>query len=215
MDPPFCSACSACSTCPRSQRAQHDRRRMYEFLMRLRPEFEPMCAQLVSRSPPPTTVEVLTELQAEETRLRSLSERPSVVVLVAPTAAPTSASTPATSAAASPSPSVSTTAPAPAYTPRDIKCTRSNRWGHSHEECKAQLKNRQTRGGGPSRGGPQRRGPSGDSSQGEGPQATLPKEAAHYHRVRLLSLSPFFSASLISPRRDLLASLSRLQFFGS
>uniref|UniRef100_A0A0A9H4X0 Uncharacterized protein n=1 Tax=Arundo donax TaxID=35708 RepID=A0A0A9H4X0_ARUDO len=198
MDPPLCSACSTCSTCPRSHRTQRDRRRMYDFLMCLRPEFEPVRAQLVSRSPPPTTVEVFTALC-------SLSEQLSVAVLAAPIAAPTLAFTPVTSAATSPSSSASTAAPTPAYTPKDTKCTRYNRWGHSHEKCRAWLKNRQARGGGPSRG----------VLKEAGPQATLPKGAAHYHRVRLLSLSPFFSASLTSPRRDLLASLSLLQVFGS
>jgi hypothetical protein len=54
--------------------------RVYEFLSRLRKEFEPRRAQLLARGRVPLS-EVLSELRAEETRLRGagLLEVPSVL----------------------------------------------------------------------------------------------------------------------------------------
>jgi hypothetical protein len=53
---------------------------VYEFLSRLRKEFEPRCAQLLARGRVPIS-EVLSELRAEETRLRGAGflEVPSVL----------------------------------------------------------------------------------------------------------------------------------------
>lgn len=59
------------STCSCS--IQRDRQYLYYFLMRLRPEFEALRAQLLHRSPLPSLDDALTELIAEETRLRALS----------------------------------------------------------------------------------------------------------------------------------------------
>ena len=47
---------------------------MYEFLMRLRPEFETVRAQLMHRVPPPPLSDILSLVIAEETCLRSLSD---------------------------------------------------------------------------------------------------------------------------------------------
>jgi hypothetical protein len=60
--------------------------RVYEFLSRLRPEFEPRRAQLIGRGRIPLSV-VLSELRAEETHLRGagLLGVPSVLAARAPT----------------------------------------------------------------------------------------------------------------------------------
>ena len=47
---------------------------MYEFLMRLRPEFEAVRAQLLHRVPPPSLSDTLALVIVEETRLRSLAD---------------------------------------------------------------------------------------------------------------------------------------------
>ena len=52
---------------------------MYQFVMGLRSEYEPVRAQLLNRSPTPSLSEVLSSLTAEEARLRSLSSAPSVL----------------------------------------------------------------------------------------------------------------------------------------
>jgi hypothetical protein len=56
--------------------------RVYEFLSRLRPEFEPRCAQLIARGRVPLSV-VLSKLHAEETCLRGASLLGVCIVLVA------------------------------------------------------------------------------------------------------------------------------------
>jgi hypothetical protein len=60
--------------------------RVYEFLSRLRPEFEPSRAQLIARGRIPLSV-VLSELRVEETRLRGagLLDVPFVLATRAPT----------------------------------------------------------------------------------------------------------------------------------
>lgn len=50
-----------------------DRQRLYPLLMRLRPEFEPLREQLLHRDPVPRLDTALSELIAEETRLRTLA----------------------------------------------------------------------------------------------------------------------------------------------
>ena len=57
---------------------------MYEFLMRLRPEFETVRAQLMHRVPPPPLSDTLSLVIAEETRLRSLSDSPSHLATTGP-----------------------------------------------------------------------------------------------------------------------------------
>jgi hypothetical protein len=63
--------------------------RIYEFLSRLRKEFEPRRAQLLARGPVPIS-EVLSELRAEETRLRGAGflEVPFVLAARGPPSSP-------------------------------------------------------------------------------------------------------------------------------
>jgi hypothetical protein len=73
---------TVCGTCPccRTVRSDMEFQRVYEFLSRLRKEFEPCRAQLLARGRVLLS-EVLSELRAEETRLRGvcLLEVPSVL----------------------------------------------------------------------------------------------------------------------------------------
>jgi hypothetical protein len=75
-------------TCPCSRTVRYDLefQRVYEFLSRLRPEFEPRRAQLIDRGHVPLSV-VLSKLRAEETRLcgAGLLGIPSVLVARVPT----------------------------------------------------------------------------------------------------------------------------------
>jgi hypothetical protein len=82
------SLCTAvCATCPccLTVRADLEFQRVYEFLSQLRKEFEPRRAQLLARGRVPLS-EVLSELRAEETRLRGvgLLEVPSVLAARGP-----------------------------------------------------------------------------------------------------------------------------------
>ena len=53
---------------------ERDYLRMYEFLMRLRPEFESVRAQLMHQTAPPSLCNSLAVVIAEETRLHSLED---------------------------------------------------------------------------------------------------------------------------------------------
>jgi hypothetical protein len=64
------AVCGACPYC-RTVRSDLEFQRVYEFLSRLRPEFELRHAQLIARGRVPLSM-VLFELHAEETRLRGV-----------------------------------------------------------------------------------------------------------------------------------------------
>ena len=63
----FCGG-GTCRCCDR-HRDQRDTLRLHEFLSRLRPEFEIVWAQLLTRRPRPSLLEAMPELRAKETRL--------------------------------------------------------------------------------------------------------------------------------------------------
>ena len=92
---------AGCRTCPCCQAVQADLEfhRVYEFLSRLRKEFEPRRAQLLARGRI-SLMEALSEIRAEETRLRGagLLEVPSVLAARVP-AMPLSTPTPSRSSA--------------------------------------------------------------------------------------------------------------------
>ena len=52
---------------------QRDRRNLFHFSMRLRPEFEALHESILHRSPLPNITDVVCEFIAEEMRLRLLS----------------------------------------------------------------------------------------------------------------------------------------------
>ena len=66
---------------------------MYQFVMGLRSEFEPVRVQLLNTSPTPSISDVLASLTAEEARLRSLSPAPPVIAPYSVLAAAEKAST--------------------------------------------------------------------------------------------------------------------------
>ena len=64
----FCAS-GTCQCCDR-HRSQRETLRLHEFLSRLRPEFEVVRSQLLTRRPRPPLDEAMPELRAEESRLR-------------------------------------------------------------------------------------------------------------------------------------------------
>jgi hypothetical protein len=78
------AGCGGCQCC-QAVRADLEFHRVYEFLSRLRKEFEPRRAQLFARGRV-SLLEALSEIRAEETRLRGvgLLEVPSVLAARAP-----------------------------------------------------------------------------------------------------------------------------------
>ena len=63
-------ASGSCTCCDR-HRGQRETLRLHEFLSRLRPEFEVVRSQLLTRRPRPPLDEAMPELRAEECRLRA------------------------------------------------------------------------------------------------------------------------------------------------
>lgn len=63
--------CRECACCMK-HRQHNEIRRLYEFLVRLRAEFEPTKARLLSRSPLPDMIDAFNVLRDEEIRLRSM-----------------------------------------------------------------------------------------------------------------------------------------------
>ena len=84
MTPSYCLSCSHCVAIAQYR----DAVRVYEFLMRLRPEFEAVRSQFLHRPTPSTLRDTLSSIIAEETRLRTMEgtqhSASSHVVLVAP-----------------------------------------------------------------------------------------------------------------------------------
>jgi len=84
MVPASTAACEGCS----KKTKFIEQFLMYQFVMGLRSEFEPVRAQLLNQTVSPSMSDVLASLTAEETRLRSLSPARSVLaphsVLAAP-----------------------------------------------------------------------------------------------------------------------------------
>ncbi|XP_020107831.1 uncharacterized protein LOC109723762 isoform X2 [Ananas comosus] len=124
MDESLCQTCLAC-TCATKQTQIRDQQRLFQFIMRLRPEFEALRGQLLHRSPLPTIDAALAELIAEETRLRVLhSSSPSTpTVLAAPNQVP-------------PEPLSSTNSFVPRKNKRNIQCKYCQLWGHHIQDCR-------------------------------------------------------------------------------
>ncbi|KAF2944957.1 hypothetical protein DAI22_02g181700 [Oryza sativa Japonica Group] len=68
LGPTICHTCQCCQR----QRSHMDLRRIYDFLTRLRSEYESTRAQLLARHPRVTIMEALTEIRSEDIRLREL-----------------------------------------------------------------------------------------------------------------------------------------------
>ena len=131
------------SPCCLTVRADLEFQRVFEFLSRLRMEFEPRRAQLLARGRVPLS-EVLAELRAEETRLRGagLLEVPSVLAARGPPV-PSSRGLPVPSASLrSPVPPILSTPPAQGQSqpqqpraPPHPPCAYCGRSGHDVSSC--------------------------------------------------------------------------------
>ncbi|XP_020102601.1 uncharacterized protein LOC109720129 [Ananas comosus] len=134
MDEPLCRTCSACQ-CTVKQKQVRDQQRLFQFLMRLRPEFEALRGQLLHRTPFPTIDVALAELIAEETRLRVLSSSSSAMPNVLAAHGP---------ASPPPVPAPTYHQPPSSYIPnpgtrkdkRSIQCRYCHLWGHSIQDCR-------------------------------------------------------------------------------
>jgi hypothetical protein len=69
---------TTCQSC-RDQTAALELHRTYDFLTRLRDEFEPLCAQLLARRPYVSLMDALIEVYNEEIRLRDASHDTSLL----------------------------------------------------------------------------------------------------------------------------------------
>src|SRR4051812_1476189 len=103
---------------------QRDRRNLFHFAMRLRPEFEALCGSLLHRSPLPSIMDAVCEFIAEEMRLRLLSSTQSLA--------------PVTSALAAShaSPQTSTVRGPPKVNPK-VTCFYCKKPGHVVSACRA------------------------------------------------------------------------------
>ena len=156
--------CRTCPCCVRL-RAHQETHRLYDFLTRLRPEFEPVRAQLLTRHPRPSLVEALTSVRAEETRHRGVAQMQSVLSASAPAPSPFSS---ASTVIPPPAPLVVATSTA------GLHCTYYQRDGHRYQDCYKRRRDQSRRGGRPPKGsrrpshsgaGPSRQGSSGDATQ--------------------------------------------------
>ncbi|XP_048574741.1 uncharacterized protein LOC125555983 [Triticum urartu] len=122
---------AGCRTCPCCQAVQANLEfhRVYEFLSRLRKEFEPQRAQLFARGRI-SLMEALSEIRAEETRLRGagLLEVPSVLATRAPTPPAPSTTSRSSAPPLLPTPSGGSGRPRP-------HCAYCNNDGHLESQC--------------------------------------------------------------------------------
>ena len=124
----FCGG-GTCRCCDR-HREQRDTLRLHEFLSRLRPEFETVRAQLLTRRPRPSLAEAMPELRAEETRLRTggVSHpqlQPAVLVATPP---PVSLPSPQSAVVAG--------------VPSGVRCDYCKIYGHEEKDCRKKQRNR-------------------------------------------------------------------------
>ena len=134
-----CGTCACCQTV----RSDLEFQRVYEFLSRLRGEFEPRCAQLFARGRVPIS-EVLAELRAEETRLRGAGLLQVPSVFAARTAAPPVISR-SNAPPLLPTPSSEGRSHEGRSRPR-THCSYCNRDGHPESDCfkkKRDMRNRE------------------------------------------------------------------------
>ncbi|CAD6267991.1 unnamed protein product [Miscanthus lutarioriparius] len=101
MVPKPSSLCKDCITSWTSKDKYDQENTMFDFVMGLLSEFEPICVQLLGRPTLPTLAETLSALIAEETRLRTIAANLPVsqhsVLAIAPLSIQAAASAPATS----------------------------------------------------------------------------------------------------------------------
>uniref|UniRef100_A0A0A8YRY0 CCHC-type domain-containing protein n=1 Tax=Arundo donax TaxID=35708 RepID=A0A0A8YRY0_ARUDO len=146
---PLPDAYRVCACC--AKRRQHnDKRCLYEFLICLRPEFEPAKVRLLSRRPPSKVIEALNDLRIEEIWLQSMSKKPLSGILAAPAAAHVVPDASRSFQAAQAAPSAVTLFTA------DVRCNNCGNFGYTYQNCVTRKKNNH-------RGGHSKRRSSGSS----------------------------------------------------
>ncbi len=128
MGPNICRNCQCCQR----QRSHIDLCRIYDFLTRLRSEYESIRAQLLARHPRVTLMEALTEIRYEEICLREagILSRPSSVLAVR-----TTASLSSSSAAQSFTSPAHTSSLVVSSSSGHLHCTYCDRDGHVESFC--------------------------------------------------------------------------------
>jgi hypothetical protein len=123
------------ATCPscRDQTTALELRRTYDFLTRLRDEFEPLSAQLLARRPYVSLMDALAEVRNEELRLRDAGLLQSATVLSARSSASCSSS--ARPAASVPLASPPLVPPAACSESGGLHCAHCGRDGHVETFC--------------------------------------------------------------------------------
>ncbi|KAH7690242.1 Zinc finger CCHC-type protein [Dioscorea alata] len=142
---PTCAQCLAIAQ-------DRDHLRIYEFLMRLRPEFEAVRAQLLHRVTPPSASDTLAYVLAEETRLQSLDVVPPPAAPYPILAAPQQLSAPSTAPLLS---SQGLSAPVHPFSQspgqgssvphrRSVRCHYCHALGHVRTDCRKLQRAQQT-----------------------------------------------------------------------
>jgi hypothetical protein len=137
-----------CTSC-RGQKDALELRRTYDFLTRLRDEFEPLRAQLLARHPCVSLMDALASVRNEETRLRVAGLLQSSSVLAAPSSS-------SRTTAASPTPPSSVAPPSAPGGRGGLHCDYYDKDGHVEAYCyrkkKAQDRRSSQGAGGSSQG---------------------------------------------------------------
>ncbi|XP_062232511.1 uncharacterized protein LOC133929743 [Phragmites australis] len=143
---------ATCESC-RGQKNALLVRRTYDFLTRLRAEFEPLRAQLLARQPCVSLMDALAAIRNEETRLRNagLLQSPSALAVHSPPPPP------ATPSSVAPSSRVGGSG--------GLHCKYCDKDGHVEDYCYRKKKAQGRRGGRTSQGGSSARSPSTGGSQ--------------------------------------------------
>ena len=162
---------STCQSC-QSQKTFLELRRTYDFLTRLRDEFEPRRAQLLARHPCVSLMEALAEVRSEETRLHAAGLLQYSSVL----AARSSPSAPRSSSSSAATPPVVPSSVAPLSGSRTggsvLECSHCGKEGHVEAYCYRKRKDQRARSrrfsqgaGSPNTGGSQRSSTGSDTQE--------------------------------------------------
>ncbi|XP_056174184.1 uncharacterized protein LOC130140020 [Syzygium oleosum] len=118
-------SCLNYTRCPSTRLQTQDRHRLHSFLMKLGSPYEGVRSQLLHRSPRPSLLDAVKELQSEETRLGLLSS----------SAVPDSTAILAALPHVPPIVLAAPPRPSPTRGPRRLSCTYCHRPGHDESHC--------------------------------------------------------------------------------
>jgi hypothetical protein len=175
---------ATCESC-RGQKNALLVRRTYDFLTRLRAEFEPLRAQLLARQPCVSLMDALAAIRNEETRLRTagLLQSPSTLAVRLPTPPPAAPSSVAPSSRAGGS--------------GGLHCKYCDKDGHVEDYCYRKKKAQGRRGGRTSQGGSSASSPGTGGSQ-RGSTGSATQEILMLLR-RLATSAPPGAAGSVTP----------------